>query len=193
MTAQSLVRIRSLTKTFGEGETRVDAVRGLDLELERGEIVLVMGPSGSGRTTFLSMLGGLLAPRKARSGSTAPTSPRSASGSSHLSAPAPSASSSRTSTSWPRSRPRRTSRSRSTSRVSRAGRRASEHAGCWSRWALQEGSTSPSRSSQGVRSGGSRLPARSPISPHSSSPPSRRPTSRLTPRRRDDAPAAGTG
>jgi putative ABC transport system ATP-binding protein len=57
---ESLVRIHDLAKTFGEGETRVDAVRGLDLELERGEIVLVMGPSGSGKTTFLSMLGGLL-------------------------------------------------------------------------------------------------------------------------------------
>jgi len=56
----TLVRIRDLAKTFGEGETRVEAVRGLDLELERGEIVLVMGPSGSGKTTFLSMLGGLL-------------------------------------------------------------------------------------------------------------------------------------
>jgi putative ABC transport system ATP-binding protein len=55
-----LVSIRGLTKTFGEGETRVDAVRGLDLDLDRGEIVLVMGPSGSGKTTFLSMLGGLL-------------------------------------------------------------------------------------------------------------------------------------
>jgi putative ABC transport system ATP-binding protein len=60
MTTQSLVRIRSLAKTFGAGETRVDAVRGLDLDLEHGEIVLVMGPSGSGKTTFLSMLGGLL-------------------------------------------------------------------------------------------------------------------------------------
>ncbi len=56
----SLVSIRGLSKTFGEGETRVEAVRELDLELERGEIVLVMGPSGSGKTTFLSMLGGLL-------------------------------------------------------------------------------------------------------------------------------------
>ena len=56
----TLVRIHDLAKTFGEGETRVAAVRGLDLELERGEIVLVMGPSGSGKTTFLSMLGGLL-------------------------------------------------------------------------------------------------------------------------------------
>src|SRR3970040_1352594 len=55
-----LVRSHDLVKTFGEGETRVEAVRGLDLDLERGEIVLVMGPSGSGKTTFLSMLGGLL-------------------------------------------------------------------------------------------------------------------------------------
>jgi putative ABC transport system ATP-binding protein len=56
----SLVSIRGLSKTFGEGETRVEAVRELDLELGRGEIVLVMGPSGSGKTTLLSMLGGLL-------------------------------------------------------------------------------------------------------------------------------------
>ncbi|MGE5690493.1 MAG: ATP-binding cassette domain-containing protein [Pseudomonadota bacterium] len=60
MAADLLVSIRGLTRTFGEDETRVEAVRGLDLELERGEIVLVMGPSGSGKTTVLSMLGGLL-------------------------------------------------------------------------------------------------------------------------------------
>ena len=58
--SESLVSIRGLRKTFGEGETRVEAVRGLDLDLAPGEIVLVMGPSGSGKTTFLSMLGGLL-------------------------------------------------------------------------------------------------------------------------------------
>jgi putative ABC transport system ATP-binding protein len=58
--SSALVHIRGVAKTFGEGDTRVDAVRGLDLDLERGEIVLVMGPSGSGKTTFLSMLGGLL-------------------------------------------------------------------------------------------------------------------------------------
>ncbi len=59
-TTSALVRIRNLVKVFGEGETRVEAVRGLELALERGEIALVMGPSGSGKTTFLSMLGGLL-------------------------------------------------------------------------------------------------------------------------------------
>ena len=59
---EPLVRIHNLTKSFGDGETRVDAVRGVDLELQPSEIVLVMGPSGSGKTTFLTMLGGLLAP-----------------------------------------------------------------------------------------------------------------------------------
>ena len=57
-----LVRIRHLTKIFGEGDTRVEAISDLGLELKRGEIVLVMGPSGSGKTTLLSMLGGLLRP-----------------------------------------------------------------------------------------------------------------------------------
>lgn len=54
-----LVRIRHLSKVFGEGETRVEAVSDVDLELGRGEIVLVMGRQGSGKTTLLSTLGGL--------------------------------------------------------------------------------------------------------------------------------------
>jgi len=59
---EPLVRIRHLSKIFGEGETRVEAVTDVALKLARGEIVLVMGPSGSGKTTLLSMLGGLLRP-----------------------------------------------------------------------------------------------------------------------------------
>jgi len=58
----AVVRARGLTKTFGAGETRVDAVANVDLDLAPGEIVLIMGPSGSGKTTLLSMLGGLLRP-----------------------------------------------------------------------------------------------------------------------------------
>jgi putative ABC transport system ATP-binding protein len=60
--SEPLGRVRHLSKVFGEGETRVEAVGGVDLELDRGEIVLVMGPSGSGKNTLLSMLGGLLRP-----------------------------------------------------------------------------------------------------------------------------------
>ena len=59
---EALVAIRSLSKSFGEGATRVDAVHEVDLDLEQGEVVLVMGPSGSGKTTLLTMLGGLQPP-----------------------------------------------------------------------------------------------------------------------------------
>ena len=61
MTAPALVA-HGLAKTFGEGELAVTAVHDVDLEVDRGEVVLIMGPSGSGKTTLLSMLGGMLRP-----------------------------------------------------------------------------------------------------------------------------------
>ena len=60
------VRARALTKTFGQGEVQVQAVRGIDLEVRRGEVVLIMGASGSGKTTLLSMLGAMLRPTSGR-------------------------------------------------------------------------------------------------------------------------------
>lgn len=60
MSSQAPVRVHGLVKTLGDGALRVDAVRDTDLELGRGEIVLIMGPSGHGKTTLLTMLGGLL-------------------------------------------------------------------------------------------------------------------------------------
>ena len=54
--------VRDLTKTYGEGDLAVDAVRHVDLAVEPGEVVLVMGPSGSGKTTLLLMLGAMLRP-----------------------------------------------------------------------------------------------------------------------------------
>lgn len=54
--------LHNLTKIYGEGGTKVVAVDGVDLEVEKGEVVLIMGPSGSGKTTLLSMAGGLLKP-----------------------------------------------------------------------------------------------------------------------------------
>lgn len=54
--------VRDLSKTYGEGELAVAAVRRVDLEVVPGEVVLIMGPSGSGKTTLLLMLGAMLRP-----------------------------------------------------------------------------------------------------------------------------------
>jgi putative ABC transport system ATP-binding protein len=54
--------VRNVSKQFGDGETAVTAVQAVSLEVEPGEVVLIMGPSGSGKTTLLSMMGALLKP-----------------------------------------------------------------------------------------------------------------------------------
>ena len=57
-----VLSVRGLTKTYGAGDLAVDAVRRVDLDVDVGEVVLVMGPSGSGKTTLLLMLGAMLRP-----------------------------------------------------------------------------------------------------------------------------------
>lgn len=54
-----IYRTSSITKTYVMGEVRVQALRGIDLELYGGELVVFLGPSGSGKSTFLNILGGL--------------------------------------------------------------------------------------------------------------------------------------
>lgn len=61
-TATPAVSVHGLTKTFGEGDLAVYAVRDVDLDIAAGEVVLIMGPSGSGKTTLLLMLGAMLRP-----------------------------------------------------------------------------------------------------------------------------------
>jgi len=55
----SAVEARGLTRRYGEGETAVDALRGVDLTVRSGELVAVMGPSGSGKSTLMHILAGL--------------------------------------------------------------------------------------------------------------------------------------
>ena len=55
----AIVEARSVRKTYDTGVVRVDALRGVDLALARGEMVAIMGPSGCGKTTLLNCLSGL--------------------------------------------------------------------------------------------------------------------------------------
>jgi putative ABC transport system ATP-binding protein len=57
-----LLRATGITKTFRSDGVPVPAVRGVDLELQRGEFAAIMGPSGSGKSTLLHLLGGLERP-----------------------------------------------------------------------------------------------------------------------------------
>jgi len=57
---KSAIAVRGLTKTYAEGSAGVKALRGVDLDVEAGELVLLMGPSGSGKTTLLSIMGCIL-------------------------------------------------------------------------------------------------------------------------------------
>lgn len=57
--AQVVVEARGLVKTYDTGKVKVQALRGVDLEVRRGEVVAIMGPSGCGKTTLLNCLSGL--------------------------------------------------------------------------------------------------------------------------------------
>ncbi len=57
-----ILKIKDLRKIYGTGETQVKALDGIDLTVERGEFVAIVGSSGSGKTTFLNMVGGLDVP-----------------------------------------------------------------------------------------------------------------------------------
>jgi putative ABC transport system ATP-binding protein len=57
---KTAVSCKAITKWFGEGDARVEALRGLDLEIGMGELAMLVGPSGCGKTTLISIIAGLL-------------------------------------------------------------------------------------------------------------------------------------
>ena len=61
---EGLVEGRELWKTYKLDSTEVHALRGLDITVNEGEFVSIMGPSGSGKSTLLNMIGGLDIPTK---------------------------------------------------------------------------------------------------------------------------------
>ena len=60
------LEIKGIKKSFGTGDSRVNVLKGLDLEIERGEFCVLLGPSGSGKSTLLYILGGLDTPTGGR-------------------------------------------------------------------------------------------------------------------------------
>jgi putative ABC transport system ATP-binding protein len=66
MKSRAVLEARNIVKELGEGEGKVQALRGVSLTLNAGELTLLMGPSGSGKTTLLSILGCILSPTSGR-------------------------------------------------------------------------------------------------------------------------------
>jgi putative ABC transport system ATP-binding protein len=62
MAEEPIIRLRGVTKVYGEGATAFQALKGIDLDIAQGDFVAVMGPSGSGKSTTMNILGCLDVP-----------------------------------------------------------------------------------------------------------------------------------
>ena len=64
MASKSIIRLKNVWKTYKMGDMQVHALRGLDLEVKRGEFLAIQGPSGSGKSTAMNLIGCLDIPTK---------------------------------------------------------------------------------------------------------------------------------
>jgi len=65
-TGEPVASVRAVEKIFGSGPAAVRALNGVDLDVYRNEVLLLMGPSGSGKITLLSIMGCILRPSAGR-------------------------------------------------------------------------------------------------------------------------------
>jgi putative ABC transport system ATP-binding protein len=54
-----ILKVEDLKKTYGEGKTKVEALKNINLSVERGQMVAIMGPSGCGKSTLLNLISGI--------------------------------------------------------------------------------------------------------------------------------------
>jgi len=66
MSKETIIKLDNVWKTYQMGKVKVDALRGLNLEIRKGEFVAIMGPSGSGKSTAVNMVGALDIPTKGK-------------------------------------------------------------------------------------------------------------------------------
>ena len=55
-----MLKINGLERGFGSGSNRLEVLKGIEMEVSKGELVALMGPSGCGKSTLLNIIGGLL-------------------------------------------------------------------------------------------------------------------------------------
>ena len=58
----AFLEVNQVKKSFGQGDTRVEVLRGIDLTVEKGKLCVLLGPSGSGKSTLLNIIGGIDGP-----------------------------------------------------------------------------------------------------------------------------------
>ena len=64
--APAVIELQGVVKTYGQGQATMQALRGIDLRIERGDFVAIMGHSGSGKSTCMNILGCLDSPTRGK-------------------------------------------------------------------------------------------------------------------------------